>query len=98
MVSVPLESVGIASGTPHCCPAAIDTVGSTPVPRETSGMDERGPLFSGPDTVVGLPVVELAELLELLVLDPQADSTSRDETAAASSSSRFGCRVVTATP
>jgi hypothetical protein len=97
MVSVPLESVGIASATPHCCPAAIDTEGSTPVPRETRGMDERGPLFSGPDTVVGVPDVELAEVPELPVLDPQADSTSRDETTAASRR-RVGCRVVTATP
>jgi hypothetical protein len=60
-------------------------------------MDERGPLFSGPDTVVGVPDVELAELLELPVLDPQADSTSRDETTAASRR-RVGYRVVTATP
>jgi len=67
------------------------------VPTDTAGIDERGPLFKGPVGVVALPVVGLAELLELLVLDPHADATSSDETAAASSK-RVGCRVVTATP
>jgi hypothetical protein len=51
-------------------------------------MDERGPLFSGPDTDVGLAADELAELEEL-VLDPQAD-TSSDETTAAERRRRLG--------
>jgi hypothetical protein len=60
-------------------------------------MDERGPLFSGPNADVGLPDVETAELPAVPVLDPQADTTSSNEEAAASRS-RLRNRVVTATP
>jgi hypothetical protein len=89
MVSVPLASVGIVSGTPHSWPAAIDTDGSVPAPTETRGIDERGPLFKGPATDVDVPDVDTAELPELSVLDPQADNTNSDE-ATAASRTRFG--------
>src|SRR6478735_1010449 len=83
MVRLFAARVGIVSGTPHCWPAAIDTAGSVPVPTDTAGIDERGPLFNGPATDVGLPDVEPVELLELSVLDPQdASRSSTDEVAA----------------
>jgi hypothetical protein len=97
MVIVLAASVGIVSGTPHCWPAAIDTAGSVPVPTDAAGMDDRGPLFNGPETDVEPADVEPAEPAELSVLDPQADTTSSNDDVAASSR-RIGCRLVTATP
>jgi hypothetical protein len=61
-------------------------------------MDERGPLFKGPETVVELPDVEPVALPELLVLDPQADTTTSSNDEVTARSRRVGCRVVTATP